>query len=49
MAVSNTLVTEFEDVLTRDKNIKQFNNLTKENVLSFIDDICFISYHQVIH
>ena len=47
--VSNTLVTEFEDVLTRDKNIKQFNNLTKEEVLSFIDDICLISYHQVIH
>jgi len=47
--VSNTLVTEFEDVLTRDKNIKQFNNLTKEDVLSFIDDICLISYHQNIH
>ena len=47
--VSNTLVTEFEDVLTRDKNIKQFNNLAKEDVLAFIDDICFISYQQSIH
>ena len=47
--LSNTLVTEFEDVLTRDKNIKQFNNLSKEDVLSFIDDICLISYHQSIY
>ncbi len=47
--VSNTLVTEFEDVLTRDKNLKQFNNLTKNDVLAFIDDICLISYHQEIH
>jgi len=47
--VSNTLVTEFEDVLTRDKNLKQFNNLTKDDILSFIDDICLISYHQEIY
>ncbi|MCH9740737.1 MAG: putative toxin-antitoxin system toxin component, PIN family [Epsilonproteobacteria bacterium] len=47
--VSNTLVTEFEDVLTREKNLKQFNNLQKEDVLAFIDDICLISYHQSIH
>ena len=47
--VSNTLVTEFEDVLTREKNLKQYNNLEKEDVLSFIDDICLISYHQSIH
>jgi predicted nucleic acid-binding protein len=47
--VSNTLVTEFEDVLTRDENIKQFNHLTKEDVLGFIDDICLISHHQDIH
>ena len=47
--VSNTLVTEFEDVLTREKNIKQFNHLTKDDVLSFIDDICLISYHQSIY
>jgi len=47
--VSNTLVTEFEDVLTREKNLKQFNNLEKEDVLAFIDDICLISYHQSIH
>ncbi len=47
--VSNTLITELEDVLTREKNIKLFNNLTKDDVLSFIDDICLISYHQAIH
>lgn len=47
--VSNTLITEFEDVLTRDKNLKQYNNLEKEDVLAFIDDICFISYHQSIY
>jgi putative PIN family toxin of toxin-antitoxin system len=47
--ISNTLVTEFEDVLTRDKNLKQFNNLNRNDVLSFIDDICLISYHQNIN
>ena len=47
--VSNTLVTKFEDVLTREKNLKQYNNLEKEDVLAFIDDICLISYHQSIH
>ena len=47
--VSNTLVAEFEDVLTREKNLKQYNNLDKEDVLAFIDDICLISYHQSIH
>ncbi len=47
--VSNTLLTEFEDVLTREKNLKQYNNLEKEDVLAFIDDICLISYHQSIY
>ena len=35
--------------MTREKNLKQFNNLTEEDVLGFIDDICLISYHQSIH
>lgn len=30
-------MTEFEDVLTRDKNLKQYNNLDKEDVVAFID------------
>jgi len=47
--VSNTLVTEFEDVLTREKNLKQFNGLTKDDILGFIDDICLISYHQEVY
>jgi len=41
--VSNTLVTEFEDVLTREKNLKQYNNLEKEDVVAFIDDKLFKS------
>ncbi len=32
-----------------EKNIKLFNELTKNDVLSFIDDICLISYQQNIH
>ncbi len=47
--ISNTLVTEYEDVLTRDKNIKQYNNLSKGDIERFLDDICLISYHQKIY
>ena len=47
--ISNTLVTEYEDVLTRDKNIKQYNNLTINEIERFLDDICLISHHQKIY
>ncbi len=47
--ISNTLVTEYEDVLTRDKNIKQYNNLTTNDIERFLDDICMISHHQKIY
>jgi len=47
--ISNTLVTEFEDILTRDKNMKKFANLSREDIESFIDDICLISFHQKIN
>ena len=47
--LSNTLLTEFEDVLLREKNIKQFNQLNRNDVSRFIDDICLISYHQNIN
>jgi len=47
--VSNPLVTELEDVLTRDKNLDKYINLSKEDVESFIDDICLISYKQNIN
>ncbi|HIP59570.1 MAG TPA: putative toxin-antitoxin system toxin component, PIN family [Campylobacterales bacterium] len=47
--ISNTLVTEFEDILTRDKNMKKFANLSREDIESFIDDICLISFYQKIN
>jgi len=47
--VSNTLVLEYVDVLTRSKNMKFYSHLSKSDIESFIDDICAISYHQKIH
>ena len=47
--ISNTLVTEYEDVLARDKNIKQYNDLTISDIERFLDDICLISHHQKIY
>lgn len=46
--VSNTLVTEFEAVLLREKNRKHYEQFSKEDLRSFIDDICLISHHQKI-
>ena len=47
--VSNTLVTEYEDVLLREKNKKFYPQFKDEDIKAFIDDICFISYHQRIN
>lgn len=47
--ISNTLLTEIEDVLLRDKNIQKYHNLSKKDIESFLDDICLVSYHQKIH
>jgi len=47
--ISNTLLTEYEDVLTRDKNIKQYNDLNKDDIEKFLNDICLISHHQKIY
>ena len=47
--ISNTLITEYEDVLTRDKNMKQYNDLTRNDIEKFLDDICLISHHQKIY
>ncbi len=47
--ISNTLVTEYEDVLTRDKNIEKFKNFSISEVKEFIDGICLISNHQRIN
>lgn len=47
--ISNTLLTEYEDVLTRDKNMKLYNTLSKEDIEKFLADVCLISYHQKIY
>jgi len=47
--ISNTLLTEYEDVLTRDKNIQKFKNFSISEVKEFIDGICLISNHQKIN
>jgi putative PIN family toxin of toxin-antitoxin system len=47
--ISNTLVTEFEDVLNRDKNIVDFTNFNKDDIGKFINAICKISFHQKIN
>ena len=46
--VSNTLVVEYESVLTRPENLKQCD-LRREDMLRFVDDLCLISHHQEIH
>ena len=47
--VSNTLVTEFEDVLLRKSSMELYPQFSKDEIKSFIDDICFISHHQKIN
>ena len=47
--VSNALITEYEDVLLRKKNHTLYKQLSKEDILAFIDDMCFISHHQKIN
>ena len=47
--VSNTLVTEYEDVLLREKNRKFYPQFSTEDLKFFIDDICLISHHQKIN
>ncbi len=47
--VSNTLLTEYNDVLTRDENIKQNIYFSKKELEMFLDDLCLISHHQKIN
>ena len=47
--ISVPLITEVEDVLTRTEHRAKYPQLSAEQVLGFIDDICNISYHQKIH
>ena len=47
--ISNTLLTEIDDVLTREKNILKYKNFSNREVKEFIDGICHISNHQKIN
>ena len=47
--VSNTLVTEFEDVLLRESSMEFYPHFSEDDIKSFIDDICTISHHQKIN
>lgn len=47
--LSNTLVTEYEGVLLRPKNMAYYEHLDKNDLQLFIDDLCLISYHQKIN
>jgi len=47
--VSNSLLTEIEDVLLRDKNMGMYSHFTVGDIKSFVDDIASISYHQNIN
>jgi len=47
--VSNTLVTEYEEVILRNENLTLYPQFSKEDLLSFIDDVCLISHHQRIN
>ncbi len=47
--VSNTIISEFEDVFLRDKNIQMMKIISRKDVSRFIDAICTISHHQKIN
>ena len=47
--ISNTLLSEYCDVLLREENLKQYSNLSKMDIELFLDDICLISHHQNIN
>lgn len=47
--VSTTLVLEYMDVLTREKNMQHYKQLSQHDIESFVDDICAISHHQKIY
>jgi len=47
--ISNTLVLEYEDVLTHKQNMRRYSHLDRDEIVGFIDDLCLISYHQKIH
>ncbi len=49
VVVSNTLVTEYADVLLRDKYRVHYKQFTTSDLNHFIDDICLIAYHQKIN
>ncbi len=47
--VSNSLVLEYIDVLTRDDSMNYYEHLDRDDICLFVDSICSISYHQEIH
>ncbi len=47
--ISNTLLTEIDDMLTREKNMLKYKNFSKSEIDEFIDGICLISNHQKIN
>ena len=47
--ISNTLVTEFDDVLLREKHIAMCAPLNRRDIETFIDGLCLISHHQKIN
>ena len=47
--LSNTLLTEYEDVLFRDKSRQFYKQFSDEDLDNFLDDLCAISHHQKIN
>lgn len=47
--ISNTLLSEYNDVLLRKKNFEKYESLSKKDIESFLDDLCLISHHQNIN
>lgn len=47
--ISNTLLSEYNDVLLRKKNLEKYESLSKKDIESFLDDLCLISHHQNIN
>ncbi len=47
--LSNSLVTEYEDVLLREENMAQYPQFCRDDILGFMDDLSLISHHQKIN
>jgi len=47
--LSNTLLTEYEDVLSREQNRQHYKQFSDKDLEGFLDDLCVISHHQKIN